>query len=438
MARKEEEYQVNVDLLQTGVYIRLDGVKWYEHPFLFNNFKIKSHEQILTLKELGIKQVTVIPKKSDKKPLPAKKTWGFQKKEDDQFSKQMRSAQVEKFWEIKKQRTEMLQQRRERIAQIESRYKESVEKVNTMMGDISAGRPQAVEQAQEFIEDLSSSFVENTNSSLQLMSLTGAEETVYFHSLNVSVLAMMLGRQMELSQDELKLLGIGALFHDAGKSRIEKKILRKPFKKLTKPELKLIFLHPYYGVDILKDMEKFPKEALKIVYQHHERADGSGFPKKLKKEQTDKLARIVAIANAYDNHCNHIDPMTSLTPYQALSVMYGKQKTWFDEEMLARFIKCLGIYPPGTIVHLSTDTIGMVTTVNPKEPLHPSVVVYDPQVPKKEALIVDLREERDIKVLKSIRPAQLPKEVFDYLSPRTRTTYFVDTDDDGGGAPAAE
>jgi hypothetical protein len=106
--------------------------------------------------------------------------------------------------------------------------------------------------------------------------------------------------------------------------------------------------------------------------------------------------------------------------------MFGQQKHLFDVELLALFIRCLGVYPPGTVVELSNGEVGMVMAVNPKNQLNPSVMLYDPDVPKKEALIVDLSDEPDLRVEKSIRLAQLSRETIEYLSPRTRITYYVE------------
>jgi hypothetical protein len=105
--------------------------------------------------------------------------------------------------------------------------------------------------------------------------------------------------------------------------------------------------------------------------------------------------------------------------------MFTKQRAWFDKDYLALFIRILGVYPPGTVVQLSNGALGLVISSNPTNQLRPSLVLYDPEIPKKEALVVDLSEEPDLKIEKSIRPAHLPAEIFDYLSLRTRITYFV-------------
>jgi hypothetical protein len=117
--------------------------------------------------------------------------------------------------------------------------------------------------------------------------------------------------------------------------------------------------------------------------------------------------------------------------------MYSRQKNTFDEKLLSAFIKCLGIYPPGTVVQLNNGSIGMVIAINPQDQLHPSVLLYDPEIPPKDALILDMQDDPDLKIAQSIRPAALPQQIFDYLSPRTRITYYVNPTDaaKGEGAP---
>ena len=216
-----------------------------------------------------------------------------------------------------------------------------------------------------------------------------------------------------------------------------KKVLVKE-KGWTKAELDFLQMHPKYGVEILAPADDFPKLSLLVIYQHHEHCDGSGYPKGLNASQIHHLTKILAIANVYDNHCNKRNLADSLTPYEALSYMFSKQKFTLDAKLLSAFIRCLGIYPPGTVVQLNNGAIGMVISVNPENQLYPSIVIYDPEIPKKEALIIDLQDDPDLKITQSIRPGALPKVIFDYLSPRERITYYVDpTTDTAGGKKGA-
>ena len=135
---------------------------------------------------------------------------------------------------------------------------------------------------------------------------------------------------------------------------------------------------------------------------------------------------MVVIANYYDELCNPLLLADALTPHEALSLMFAKLRGKFDPKLLSAFIRCLGVYPPGTIVQLSNGFIGMVSTVNTTRPMKPIVVVYDAEVPKEEAILLDMDSQADLNISKAIRPAQVPREVYNYLSPRKRVSYYFD------------
>jgi hypothetical protein len=138
------------------------------------------------------------------------------------------------------------------------------------------------------------------------------------------------------------------------------------------------------------------------------------------------LSRIVAIANYYDELCNPVVLANAMTPHEALSFMFAKQRAKFDPKLLQVFIRCLGVYPPGTIVQLSNGVIGMVATINTSRPMKPILVMYDSDVPKEEAMMLDMDGETEVNIAKAIRPAQVPREVYSYLSPRKRVSYYFD------------
>lgn len=418
------EYKISVNQLRPGVFVRLENTNWFDHPFLFNKFKIKDEEHIALLRSLGIEELFCIPEKSDvlplrpadqKKPAPAEST----------KTKELSQDVIDHLWEIKKERTKRLREKKERIAQCEERFSSCIKTFDNILKGVLGGNFHSIEEALAFVEQLTHFFLNDRESTLHLMNVMDTSENTYSHPMNVAVLSMMVGKEAGLSAEEMTNLGIAALFHDIGKNRIPKKLLKKRG-KLTKPEQDLLDQHCAFGAAMLSEIEPFPKGAITAIAHHHERMDGSGGPEHLRGDEINKLARIIAIADTYDNHCNKADPDHSLTPYLALSYMFGQQKQLFDVEILALFIRCLGVYPPGTVVELNNGAVGMVMSVNPKNQLNPSVVLYDSEVPKKEALIVDLADEPDLRVEKSIRLAHLSKEVLDYLSPRAKITYFVD------------
>lgn len=411
--------------------MRLEGLKWYDHPFLFTSFKIADKKQVATLKQLGIRDVVCVPEKCDVLPL-----------EEDPVSdnggapKDAGAEETDLLWEVKRERAERLRKKKECIEACRRQYLTSQKRVGELMNGITSGNSQSVEQAVEFADTLAELFLPDAETSLVLVSLASKDESVYYHAVNVAVLSMLLAQKIGLSQEELRTLGLGALFHDIGKCRVDKKILVKEG-PLSKPEEDFLRLHPQYGVELLREnQDAFPESVLDIVFRHHERSDGSGYPTGLAAAAIDRPSRIVAICDMYDNYCNRRDPADSLTPFEALSTMFSTQKSSLDGAFLSLFIHCLGIYPPGTIVQLNNGATGMVVSVNPKDQLHPSIVIYDPEIPPKEALIIDMTEQPDLKIVKSIRPATLTPEVFEYLSPRTRINYFVDAPDPAAPGPA--
>jgi len=237
---------------------------------------------------------------------------------------------------------------------------------------------------------------------------------------------MMLAHEMKCTEQQIKAIGLAALFHDLGKVNVPDQINKKTT-PLNKAEQNIFELHGQYGVEvgIKAGMDKI---TLDVIAHHHEYLDGSGFPKKLKGDAIHLPTRIVTIANVYDNLCNHIDPNQSLTPHEALSLMYAHRRAQFDSAAMATLVKSLGVYPPGTLVKLTNDAVGLVMNVNVGMPLRPRVMVYDDEIPKEDAIILDLSaENKELAIIASIRPGLLPRAIYDYLNPRKRINYYVDS-----------
>lgn len=414
------EYTVSVDDLQQGVYIKLQE-KWFNHPFLFQNFKIKNDAQIKALKELGIKEVLCVPCKSDHLPL-AKNECSFHDASVDAPCV-IGDVNLDGLWDIKNERILLLKNKKKRIAQAKTRYRETLQRMPLVMKNIVAGSKSALDETVGMVADITSVFLQDSDSIVHLMDGQTGEDGLFSHSLNVTVLALMTGKAAKLSSDEMNLLGLGAFLHDIGKSRIEKKILKKrtPF---TKAEQDLLKLHPAYGLDIVGKLSNFPVQASKIIHQHHEHNNGEGYPLGLKGSAISKLSMITIIANIYDTLCNPINPTKALLPYHALSLIFTKYKCFVDSQLFTYFVRSVGIYPPGSVVQLSNDAIGMVISVNSINPLKPSILLYDPLVPKDEALIFGLDEEPELAIVHCISPKALPREIYNYLDPVSKTNYF--------------
>lgn len=391
-------------------------LKWLDHPFSFNSFKIRDQEQLDTLLSLGLQDVLYVPGKSDVEPLPP--GGSLAPVEIQPVVPEQNLPALEE----KKRRIERVSREREAIQRCEKKFVGAVGAVKNLMRNLLARPAESLQTADELIREMVESMLVDRNIAVHLMNDKIAGEDVYYHSLNVTVLSMILGREAGLSGEQINLLGMGALFHDVGKSRIPDQVLLKA-EPLNHAERALYRLHCQMGVEIAEKLGLSP-EVVSVVLQHHETMDGKGYPHALTGDGISHLARIVAIVNAYDNHCNHINPNDSLTPHEALALMFAKERQHYDDELLRLFIKCMGVYPPGSIVQLSNEAVGMVVSINPNQTLRPSVLIYDPTVPKEEAIIFDLEDDPDIKIVECIRPHLLLREIYDYLSPRKRATYY--------------
>jgi len=306
---------------------------------------------------------------------------------------------------------------------VEKEFQQASETVKNITRNIHS-RPQEVRQEAEILVDrMVESMLAKGDVMIHAMSEKLGDD-VYYHALNVTVLSLILAKALGMNEQESKHLGMGAVFHDVGKVEIPHKILMKT-EPLTKSEQSFYELHCEYGLNIAVKAG-FSKQAAEIVMQHHECIDGSGYPGKLKAEKISPLSKVVSIVNAYDNLCNPTNLADALTPHEALSQMFAVKRNKFDAVALKAFIHCLGVYPPGSVVQLSNEMLGMVLSVNSAKPLKPNVLVYDPDIPKDEAVIVNLEQESDLNISKSLRPGQLPREVYQYLNPRKRVTYYFD------------
>ncbi|TNZ98460.1 HD-GYP domain-containing protein [Vibrio parahaemolyticus] len=413
--------KLTVDRIQPGLHIRLP-LKWNDHPFLLNSFKIKDQEQIEMIRHLGVKCVYFNPEQSDAAPLPVN-----QIQTDSTTSNESLDLETQKLWQEKQKRIEKLSAYRRRVIQCEKEFERSLARMRSVMTKIRNRPTAAVDEAQLLIEDIVEKLMCDDNVTLHLMNGKNEFEDIYFHSLNVAVIAMMIGRAKGYSAKQLKELSFAALFHDMGKIKIPTAILRKQV-PLTEPETNYLKLHTKYGLDLANQIEGFPEPAKTVIAQHHELRDGSGYPEGLKGDEIDELAQIVIVANAFDNLCHTPIASEQKIPYTALSHLYKNCKHIYKEENLNILIKFMGVFPPGTVVQLSNNMVGLVISVNASNLLFPNVLVYDPSVPRTQAPIIELAS-KDLRIVNAIHPSKLPDKIKEYLNPRSRISYFFDSDE---------
>ncbi|PRC90599.1 HD-GYP domain-containing protein [Solimicrobium silvestre] len=431
---------IAIDQVKIGMFIKLD-LSWFEHSFPMSSFKITNDQQIKQLHALKLKHVRYVPEKTDLAVLrpglnpsasnsaaSATTTITPQPKGEHGAGAESDPAVpvFNNIIEAKKARFEKLQKQRNEIARCEAKFVHAATVVKNINKLIFSQPKETMLEASKLIDSIADVFLTGNDAIMHLIQQKEGSEEVYFHSLNVSVLSMMLAHEMKCTEAQIKTIGIAALFHDLGKVNIPDHINRKTT-ALTTAEQHIFELHGEYGL-VVGQKAGMDKVVLDVIINHHEFMDGSGFPHKLKGDAIRIPTRIVTIANVYDNLCNHIDPNQSLTPHEALSLMYAHRRAQFDGAVMATLVKSLGVYPPGTLVRLSNDAVGLVMNVNVGMPLRPRILVYDDEIPKEDAIILDLSvESKDLAISASIRPGLLPRPIYDYLNPRKRVNYYVDS-----------
>lgn len=232
-----------------------------------------------------------------------------------------------------------------------------------------------------------------------LTSLRTHDTYTFAHSVNVAAVSLMLGEELGLDKDRLRILGLGALLHDVGKTSLSPTILRKPG-GLTDVEYRNVKEHPRLGYDILKESRDLDPAVARIAWQHHERVDGKGYPRGLRSRGIDPLAKIVAVADVYDALTADRVYRKGMPTATVLDILQRDADSAFDPAVVQAILRRVAPYPVGTVVRLNSGQVATVVSVSPDAPLRPAVKSYvDPQGNLLgRPAVLDLRRERTLAV----------------------------------------
>lgn len=415
---KDEKVKLGVGELVPGLFVDLE-LSWMDHPFLFRSFKLRSQKDIDTIRGLGLRQVTVYPGRSDV-PLPGP---GTAPPAPPPSSRDADEGQ--ELWAEKQEHIDKASQYRLRRQKIQRRYRESVRRVKDFSQNLQQAPANAVRDASGIIDDMAAAFEKDGNVLMNLINLSDTSFSLYHHTLNVSVLSLSLASALGYRGEQLRELGMGSILHDVGKVLVPAKILIKKT-PLTSSERAVLQSHPLLGSRLAQRVQDLPRTTVEAIEKHHELLDGSGYPRGKDCTGIPLPAQIVAVTNLYDNLCNPPDPQNALTPNAALALLYAKYRGRLDGSMIETFIHTMGIYPPGSVVRLSDDSIGLVIAVDPKALLQPTILLYNPDIPSDEALMIDLRDYEELSVETVLRPEDYPERIYEYLGVSQRLGYFFE------------
>lgn len=353
---------ISISQLRPGMYVIDPGLDWMSNPYLFmENVYVDSEEAVQNIVEQGYLEVYIDLARSECAPLPAP----------------LVSDGNVTAGEKKPSLTPTVPFEEELRAAIKV-HDESVKYARTFMRDIQKGKL-SMGMAAEAVDGIMGSLERNANALLSLSRLHHSDSYTYTHCVNVCILATMYARCQGLDNTRTFVAGLAGMFHDLGKALIPGSILNAP-RKLTNAEMNVMRSHPALGHKQLSAVAGIESDVLLGALHHHEKANGTGYPSRLKGDEISVIGRIVAVADIYDALTSKRAYKEAMYPYRALAIMYEMRDKDLDYPTLARFIRMLGVYPAGSVVGLDDGTYGVVCQCSPEQPSKPMVrVVKDAQ-----------------------------------------------------------
>lgn len=352
---------IPVEQLRRGMYVHSMNRDWIDHPFLRSRFRLEDNDQIKRIRELGVSEVEIdtglgldVPSAAAQSPNPGLDA--------------VARHQPPEFHPT------TLAEERARARKI---LREARQVAEQLMDDARLGRQVNLHPAREIIARLVASVVRNQDALLGLSRIRSVDHYTFEHSVHVSVLMIAFARCLGLDRAVIEEVGLGALLHDVGKCRIPESILNKPG-KLTDAEFEIIRGHVIQGQAILAESTDISTTALDVIAEHHERIDGSGYPEAKTGPMITRYGQMASIIDVYDALTTQRVYHNAMSPHEALRHLLQWSPQQFDRVLVQQFIRCVGIYPIGTLVRLESQRLAVVAETGREHFLKPIVrLIFD-------------------------------------------------------------
>jgi len=397
--------KISIDELKPGMeVIKLSSEMWEHLPHLYTEpGVIESDEQIARLKKRGYRQVFVQMREenggltdeqrldqliSDREAAP-------RHRERAPFTQAMEATRVT--------------------------YESAMSYAMRIVNDAKLGRKMDYQAAVDNASAIVDCAIRNPDTLVCLSKLSAFDDYTYTHSINVAAIAVVFGEYIGMTREELIDLGMAGMMHDLGKTSVDQRIVNKPA-KLTPGEFEEMRRHPEYGFTLLEPNRDIPQKVLEAVRLHHEKYNGSGYPQGLTRKDIPAFARIICLADIYDALTSNRCYRDAILPNKALGIMYGMREQEFDPLEIQLFIKCLGIFPSGSLVRLNTGDYAVVRECNPGKPLNPKIrVILNKSMHPIRARDVNLAEgarrgDRELEIIECADPGIYKKSLMNYMT----------------------
>lgn len=274
-------------------------------------------------------------------------------------------------WDANVEPTTDLSEERERAGAI---YTEARSLVGNLVRDVKMGKAIDVGPVEGLAEEISDSVLCNANALLCLSQIREKDQYLLEHSINVGIIMGVFTRYLGYQRDELHQLVTGAILHDIGKIRVPNHVLNKTG-KLTDEEWVEMRSHVLYGEEVLTKSKGISDVALSICAQHHEKLNGNGYPRGLQGDDISTAGRLASIVDIYDAITADRVYHKGKSPFETMRILASLGKEELDKGLVYQFIRCMSVYPVGTLVELDNKKLGVVVSVNVKKPDAPTVKI---------------------------------------------------------------
>lgn len=354
--------RISVDQLRTGMFVQELCGSWMDHPFWRAKFSLKDPADLHRIVDSGVKEVWIDVSRGHDVEGGRTETEVMEEVERElEFAASMPMPLIEETGE-------------NAVAKAAALYRKSRPQMISMFNEARLGNAIDADGCLPLVDEISHSVMSNPGALISVVRLKKSDEYTYMHSVAVCALMVALARQMGLKPDAVREAGLAGMLHDLGKAMMPLEVLNKPG-KLTDAEFDIMRGHPARGHTLLIEGGAASAGVLDVCLHHHEKIDGSGYPKGLKGEQISLLAKMGAVCDVYDAITSERPYKNAWDPGEALRKM-AQWKGHFEPVVFQAFVKTVGIYPTGSLVKLQSGRLAVVTEQSSASLLKPKVKVF--------------------------------------------------------------